>query len=265
MSGGAKVAEEQQHDQRGQHRADDEVFLDALDRGFDELALVTHDAHLVSGRQRSARAPRAASFTPFTIATVFMPDCFRICSSTVGSPLTLARVPASAMPSSMRATSRTSTGCPATSRTTTSPNSAGDSRRPRVRIVIDCAPCSIRPPGTSLFCAWRARETSLTVRRLREQPLRVEPHVELALASSEDQHLTDALGALELPPQHLVRVLGDVAQRLVGRQRDGEHRLGVGIPLLDGRLGDRSRQQRQDAVDLVSHLLRGDIRIFLQR
>ena len=114
------------------------------------------------GSVRSSSASRA--FTPFTIATVFMPDCFRICNSTVGSPLTLARVPESAMPSSMRATSRTSTGWPATSRTTTSPNSAGDSRRPRVRIVIDCVPCSIRPPGTSLFCAWSARDTSLTVR-----------------------------------------------------------------------------------------------------
>ena len=82
----------------------------------------------------------------------------------MGTPFTLARVPASAMPSSMRATSRTSTGWPPTSRTTISPNSAGDSTRPRVRIVIDCAPCSTRPPGTSLFCACRARATSLTVR-----------------------------------------------------------------------------------------------------
>ena len=97
-----------------------------------------------------------------------------------------------------------------------------------------------------------------------EQLLGVEPHVQLALTSSNHQHLTDALGALELPPQHLVRVLGDVAQRLVGGQCDGEHRKGVGIPLLDGRLGDCSREQRKDAVDLVSHLLSGDIRIFLK-
>ena len=96
------------------------------------------------GSVRSSSASRA--FTPFTIATVFMPDCFRICSSTVGSPLTLASVPASAMPSSMRATSRTSTGCPATSRTTTSPNSAGrlqaPSRAHRDRLcpLLDPAP-----------------------------------------------------------------------------------------------------------------------------
>ena len=56
-----------------------------------------------------------------------------------------------------------------------SPNSAGDSTRPRVRIVIDCAPCSMRPPGMSLFCACRARATSLTVRFWARSRSAVEP------------------------------------------------------------------------------------------
>ena len=40
---------------------------------------------------------------------------------------------------------------------------------------------------------------------------------------------------------------------------------GVRIALLDGRLRDRSRQQRQDAVDAVAHLLRGDVGVLLER
>ena len=67
----------------------------------------------------------------------------------------------------------------------------------------------------SAFCACSARATSFTVRFCALQPARVEPHVDLPLASAEHEHLPDAVGALELAAQHLVGVFGDVAQRRV--------------------------------------------------
>ena len=56
----AKVAEEQQHDERREHRADDQVFLDAGDRRFDELGLIADDAKPVAGRQRVCELAPAA-------------------------------------------------------------------------------------------------------------------------------------------------------------------------------------------------------------
>ena len=50
----AQVGEEQQHDERGQERADDEMLFDAVDRRFDELRQVAHDARVVARRQRRA-------------------------------------------------------------------------------------------------------------------------------------------------------------------------------------------------------------------
>ena len=54
--------------------------------------LVADDAELVAGRQRSAATSASRSLTSSTTSTVLVPDCLRICSSTVGSPLTLADV-----------------------------------------------------------------------------------------------------------------------------------------------------------------------------
>ena len=47
------------------------------------------------------------------------------------------------------------------------------------------------------------------------QPIGVDPDVDLPLAAAEHEHLADAVGALETAPQHLVGVLGDVADRLL--------------------------------------------------
>ena len=80
-----------------------------------------------------------------------------------------------------------------------------------------------------------------------------------------DDDLADAADALELPAQRLVGVLGDVADRLVGRDRERQHRRRVRIELLDGRLLDGLRQQRQDAVDAVAHFLRGDVGVLLEQ
>ena len=112
----------------------------------------------------SALRSASRSVTASTICTTLTPDWRRIASSTVGLPLTFARVVASAIPSSMVATSRSRIGWPSRSATTTSPNSWTDCTRPRVRSVIDWEPASTRPPGISAFCACSARETSVTVR-----------------------------------------------------------------------------------------------------
>ena len=48
----AEVAEEQQHDERRENRADDQMLLDVVDRRFDELRLIADDAGVVAGRQR---------------------------------------------------------------------------------------------------------------------------------------------------------------------------------------------------------------------
>ena len=122
----------------------------------------------------------------------------------------------------------------------------------------------MRPPGTSTFCVCSARATSLTVRFCARSSSAFEPEIDLALAAADDQHLADAVRALELPAQHLVGVLGDLAQRLLRGDRDGQHRRGRRIELLDGRLDHGARQQRDDAVDLVAHLLRRDVRVLLE-
>ena len=99
---------------------------------------------------------------------------------------------------------------------------------------------------------------------LRPQQLGVEPQVDLAVAAADDEHLADAVGAFQLPAQHLVGVLGDLAQRLLRRHGNGQHRRRRRIELLDRRLDHRARQQRNDPVDLVAHFLRRDVRILLE-
>ena len=71
------------------------------------------------------------------------------------------------------------------------------------------------------------------------QPVGVERDVDLARPAAEDDDLADAVDAFELPAQRLVGVLGDVADRLVGRHRERHDRRGIRIELLDRRLLDR--------------------------
>ena len=109
------------------------------------------------------RTSSIRSFTAWMTWTALVPDWRRMLSTTAGEPFTLARVAASAMPSSMVATSATVIACPSRTRTTISPNCSTDCTRPRVRTVRFCGPCSSRPPGTSTFCDCSARDTSVTV------------------------------------------------------------------------------------------------------
>jgi hypothetical protein len=97
------------------------------------------------------------------------------------------------------------------------------------------------------------------------EPVRVEPHVDLALAATEDQHLPDAVDAFNLAAQDLVRVLGDVAHRLLRAQREAQHRRRVGIHLVHAWLLDGLREPRQHPVHLVAHFLRGDVGVLVEQ
>ena len=77
--------------------------------------------------------------------------------------------------------------------------------------------------------------------------------------------LADAADAFELTPQHFVGELGDVADRLVGAERETQDRRRVRIEPVDARLLDGLRQQRQDAVDLVAHFLSGDVGVLVEQ
>ena len=96
------------------------------------------------------------------------------------------------------------------------------------------------------------------------EPVGIEHDVDLPPAATEHEDLSNAVGALELAPQHLVGVFGDVAHRRVGRQRDRQNGESIRIALLDGRLRDRPWKQRQDTVDPIADLLRGDVGVLLQ-
>ena len=203
--------------------------------------------------------------TASTIATVLTPDCRRMLSSTVGLPLTLAR------------------GGGVGHAVLDRRDVAQQDRMP-----VALADDDVAELGDRLHAAARAQRHlrragldaaagNLGVLRLQRardvghgqvvglQPRRVERDVDLALPSADQQDLADAVDALELAPQRLVGVLGDVADRLVGGDRDRHDRRRVRIELLDRRLLDVLRQERQDAVDAVAHFLRGDVAVLLEQ
>ncbi len=97
------------------------------------------------------------------------------------------------------------------------------------------------------------------------QPVGVERHVDLPRPSANDDDLANAGNAFQLPAQLLVGVFGDVADRLVGRERERQHRRRVGIELLDCRLVDVARQDGKHAVDAIADFLRGDVGILLEQ
>jgi hypothetical protein len=148
---------------------------------------------------------------------------------------------------------------------TMSPNSATVCTRPsrpqrhRLRTLVEAAAGNL-----DVLALERARHVG-DGEVVGAQTVAVEPDVDLALAAAEDQHLPDAVHALDLTPQHLVGVLGDVTNRLVRGQGEAEYRRCVRIHPVDTGLLDRLRQPRQDAVHLVAHFLRRDVGVFLER
>ena len=114
-----------------------------------------------------------------------------------------------------------------------SPNSsdggdaAAGAQRDRLRALIDAA--------ARHFDVLRLQRAGDVVDRevLRAQQLGVQPEVDLPVAAADDEHLTDAVRAFELPAQHLVGVLGDLAERFLRGDGDREHRRRRRIELLD--------------------------------
>ena len=169
------------------------------------------------------------------------------------------------MPSSTVATSRSSTGCPSLS------------RDDDVAELLDRLHAPVRAQRDRLRAGLDASAGNLRVLRLQRardvgdgevlglQPRRVQRDVDLARAAADDDDLADAADALELAPQRLVGVFGDVANRLVGRHRERHDRRRVGIELLDRRLLDGARQLRQDAVHAIAHFLRRDVDVLLEQ
>ena len=94
------------------------------------------------------------------IATVLVPDCFRMTTSWMGSLLNEATPSGSAVASTTRATSRSRTIRLFTSRMEMLPSSSASTARPMTRTVASEAPISARPPGMVRFCVAMALATS---------------------------------------------------------------------------------------------------------
>jgi hypothetical protein len=93
---------------------------------------------------------------------------------------------------------------------------------------------------------------------------RVHPEVDLARPPAHDGDLAHAGQRLQLAAERLVRELGDLADGPGAREGEVGHGGRVGIHLVDDGGIDVPGQVRQDLVDLVAHLLRGDVHALLE-
>src|SRR5690606_6410776 len=113
-----------------------------------------------------------------------------------------------------------------------------------------------------------ARDRALHVGRgepHRAQADRIHPDVDLALAPSDELHLTHAVDVLDERADLLVGDLRQVTDALAAPvEGEGEHRRGIRIELLDDRVDDVAREVLNDAVDLVAHFLNAGVHVLLQ-
>jgi hypothetical protein len=103
----------------------------------------------------SAMASARFSLTESITSMVLAPIWPRTSRTTVGTPLSRARLRCSLVPSSARPMSRMRSGTPSTVRMTRLLNSSGSVMRPAVRRMRSLSPAVTLPPGASWF--WRAR------------------------------------------------------------------------------------------------------------
>ena len=82
----AQVPDEEEHDQRREQAAPDQVLLERRDRGVDEPGVVGGDRERDVGRQRLTNGRRACSLTPSMTLIVFSPEARRMSSCTPGRP-----------------------------------------------------------------------------------------------------------------------------------------------------------------------------------
>src|SRR6185369_2986838 len=94
---------------------------------------------------------------------------------------------------------------------------AASAKRERLRTLIDASAGHF-----DVLCLQSARHIGYR-EVIGAQPIGVEPHIDLSLATAEHENLTDPGNAFELASQHLVRVLSDFTNGFVRGQRDAEH------------------------------------------
>ena len=242
-----------------------EMLLDALDRRLDELRQIANDADLVAGRRErgdlgESLLHRVDDLHGVRAGLPADREHHARLAIQVGRRLRLRH----AVFDRRHVAQQNLMPLPLRERRS-SPNSSTAPTRPRVRSVIAVAPCSTRPPGISAFCVWMRAGHVGDGEVVGAQTVGVEEDVDLARAAADHDDLADAADALQLTPQRLVGVLGDVADRRRRRNRQRHDRSGVGIELLDRRLLDRPRQQRQHAVHSIANFLRGDVAVLLEQ
>ncbi len=183
--------------------------------------------------------------------------------TTLGTPSSEATVLASSAPSSTLATSSTRVGWFLLSRTTMRPSFSTDSTRPSTRSDIVRGPVSISPPGTVRFCCASAHSTSVAVRPA-------------ACSFSGSSHTFTCLlrppRILSSPTPLMLSICrrttlsaSSVTSRMSPGAASVTKRIGadVRVELLDDRRVDALGELGEHVVDVVAHLLHGDVGVLL--
>ena len=238
----AQVAEEEQHDQRGEERAEHEVLLHRVDARCGSCAELSRTTlERVAGGQRVARRRRAARAPRRRPRRC---SC-RIACGRRARPRArrrgARRCSASSLPSSTRAdvARRGSGGRPCSRTTMRADARAGCSTRPRTRSVSCSGPVSTWPPGVVMFCA---RDRALHVAASRpaarsftgsSQTLIWRLRPPRTITWPDARRRSRSGGARVLSATSVISRMG-----LLGVDRDVEDRRGVGIELGDDRRVD---------------------------
>ncbi len=262
--GRAKVGQEEEYDQRRQDRSDDKVFLDVVNRRLDEVRGVAHDARAVADRQASlefleARSNRANDLDGVGTRLTANLQEHRARAIDVGHRLRLGFAVFHARDVA------DSNGVPLLGANDDVAELGhvldSPSRAERHRLL----PLVHAPARNFDVLGLKGAGDVRHGQVVRAQARAVEPDVDLARPAAQDEHLTDTAHAFELPPENLVRVLGDIPDRAIGAEREAQDGSRVRIEPVHSRLLNRLRQEWQDAVDLVPNLLRRDVGILLEQ
>ncbi len=94
--------------------------------------------------------------------------------------------------------------------------------------------------------------------------LRIQQHLDLALALADEADLADAVDRLDVLLDLVIDYLGHLAQVPLRTDDDVEHGRGVGGELLHHGRARVARQLAEHRADLVADLLRGDLGVFFE-
>ena len=259
-----EVAEEEEHDERGEEGAADEVLLHAVDARADDTGVVANDLDLGPGRERALEVlePRphrvddldrvgarlladreddrrisvedrgALRLFPAVLDAADVTDADRVARLLADDEIANLVRPLDAAVDAERELLRAGVDAPARHREVLGPDRALDVERRHV-------------DGAHLD--------------------RIEPDVHLALLTADDRDLADAVDRLEVPAHALVGELGDLLDRLPRPlEREVDDRRRVGIELLHGGQVDALGEIRDDQLKAIADLLRGDVGALLE-